>query len=210
MNFYEKLRDYLEITQRLIQNQLRIRDQLYYLLKDSNRFDLGELEFEEMFEKFHNDMNNEELKRFRFICELTEDIAKYNSETFKLLEENKTILNDSKYLWDLYGHLQIWLAKYRCQKDNLHPSMVYTGVEDIQGFPQGIEKFVSDRIDGLKNRKSQDRAAIVRVAAVEKAPPRLVYTVPSDGDVNVPITSHVSATFSDPMSSLTIKRIHSL
>jgi len=166
--FYEKLRDYLEITHRLFQNQLRVRDQLYGLLKEDNRFDLGKLEYEEMFETFHNDMSNEELKRFRFIRELTEDIAKYNSEMFQMIDENKDVLNDGQILWDLYDHIKLWIAKYRSQKDNPHMCLVYTGVEDKKGFPYGIEKFVSDRINGLKNLESPQCSIQPPVKAINK------------------------------------------
>ena len=201
LDFYESLRDYLEITYRVKQNQLKVRNQLYDLLQEDTRFDLGGLEYEEMFEKLHDDMNSEELKRFRFIRQLTEDMAKYNSEMFNLLDENKSFLNDGQVLWELYDHLQIWLAKYRSKKDDPHTCLVFTGVEDEKGFPPEVEKFVLDKINEL--RENIEKAATTK-GAKEKEPPKVLNTIPAHGVTEVPVDSLISATFSESMSLETI------
>ena len=41
-------------------------------------------------------------------------------------------------------------------------------------------------------------------SAGEKAPPKVLNTIPADGATEVPVTSLISATFSEPMNSLTI------
>jgi hypothetical protein len=47
-------------------------------------------------------------------------------------------------------------------------------------------------------------AAAVTRAAAEKEPPKVLNTIPADGATQVPVSSLVSATFSEPMSSTTI------
>jgi hypothetical protein len=69
-------------------------------------------------------MNNNELKKFNFIREITHDIAKYNSQMLKLLDDNKNMLKDGQVLDDLHGHLSFWLAKYRGRKDDPDMSIV--------------------------------------------------------------------------------------
>jgi Bacterial Ig-like domain len=51
--------------------------------------------------------------------------------------------------------------------------------------------------------KAAAAAAITRAAA-EKEPPKVLNTIPADGATQVPVSSLVSATFSEPMSSTTI------
>jgi hypothetical protein len=47
-------------------------------------------------------------------------------------------------------------------------------------------------------------AAMAAKSAGEKAPPKVLNTIPADGATEVPVTSLISATFSEPMNSLTI------
>jgi hypothetical protein len=47
-------------------------------------------------------------------------------------------------------------------------------------------------------------AAAAAKSAGEKAPPKVLNTIPADGATEVPVTSLISATFSEPMDSLTI------
>jgi hypothetical protein len=155
LQFYEKLNDYLGILLRIVKNQVPARDQLYHLLL--LRFDISDLQYvkkheepyEETFEKFHKDMNKVELGKFDFIHQITQDMAKYNFELFKLLDDNKNILNEE--LWHLHDHLQYWLAKYRAKKDNPDMCLVYTGGDEEKAFPTGIHSFVSKKIEHLRN-----------------------------------------------------------
>jgi hypothetical protein len=48
------------------------------------------------------------------------------------------------------------------------------------------------------------RKAGAAAAAIEKEPPNVLNTIPADGATQVPVSSLISATFSEPMSSPTI------
>ena len=52
--------------------------------------------------------------------------------------------------------------------------------------------------------KAAAASAATKQASGEKVPPKVLNTIPADGATEVPVTSLVSATFSEPMSSTTI------
>src|SRR5918995_1828450 len=52
--------------------------------------------------------------------------------------------------------------------------------------------------------KAAAASAATKSASGEKVPPKVLNTIPADGAAEVPVTSLVSATFSEPMSSPTI------
>lgn len=146
LQFYKKLADLLEISRRTFVNQIIVRDQLYNLLLEDKRFDIGGLEYEPMFAKFHDQMNNEQQRKFRFIRQITEDIAKYNQQILELLTKNHDFLADSPLLKRLEEHLEFWLSKYRALKDDPGTSLIYTEPEEGKGFPQGVDLYVSSRV----------------------------------------------------------------
>jgi hypothetical protein len=57
---------------------------------------------------------------------------------------------------------------------------------------------------GAESATEKAAAAATKPASGEKVPPKVINTMPADGATEVPITSLVSATFSEPMSSPTI------
>jgi hypothetical protein len=58
---------------------------------------------------------------------------------------------------------------------------------------------------GMRGAESAtEKAAAATKQASEKVPPKVLNTIPADGATEVPVTSLVSATFSEPMSSPTI------
>jgi hypothetical protein len=59
---------------------------------------------------------------------------------------------------------------------------------------------------GMRGAESatEKAAAATKQASGEKVPPKVLNTIPADGATEVPVTSLVSATFSEPMSSPTI------
>jgi Bacterial Ig-like domain len=57
---------------------------------------------------------------------------------------------------------------------------------------------------GAESATEKATAAATKQASGEKVPPQVLNTLPADGATEVPVTSLVSATFSDPMSSPTI------
>lgn len=96
-------------------------------------------------------MNDDQLKKFRFIRQITEDMARYNLEIFKLLEDNPSYLKDCPYLEQLHDHLQLWLAKYRAQKDNPDMCLVFVVHDEGKGFPREVENFVRSKIKELRS-----------------------------------------------------------
>ena len=149
LQFYEKLSDFLKFTSTTFQNQGVVRNQLTDMLKADGRFVWGVLEYEEMFAKFHKEMDERERRRFNFIRQITEDLAKHNQDMFTLLDDNRARLKDGEELTLLYDHLQFWLSKYRSQKDDPDMCLIYVGVEERKPFPKGVEKFVADKITEL-------------------------------------------------------------
>jgi hypothetical protein len=57
---------------------------------------------------------------------------------------------------------------------------------------------------GAESATEKATAAATKQASGEKVPPQVLNTLPADGATEVPVTSLVSATFSEPMSSPTI------
>jgi hypothetical protein len=58
---------------------------------------------------------------------------------------------------------------------------------------------------GMRGAESAtEKAAAATKQASEKVPPKVLNTIPADGATDIPVTSLVSATFSEPMSSPTI------
>jgi len=146
LDFYEDLALQLEVSQRLFENQCKVRDDLYELLESDGRFVLQGLEYEEAFRKFHNAMNAEEKRKFDFIREMTDDMAKNNQATLSMLENNKYALRDGNDLIDLQEHLQFWLAKYRSLKDDADVCLIYTGAIESKPFPITVRDFVRRKI----------------------------------------------------------------
>ena len=62
---------------------------------------------------------------------------------------------------------------------------------------------------GAESATEKAEAAATKPAG-EKVLPKVLNTIPADGATEVPVTSLVSATFSEPMSSPTINQIHLL
>ena len=57
---------------------------------------------------------------------------------------------------------------------------------------------------GAESATEKAAAAATKQASGEKVPPKVINTIPADGATEVPVTSLVSATFNEPMSSPTI------
>jgi hypothetical protein len=57
---------------------------------------------------------------------------------------------------------------------------------------------------GMRGAESATQKAAATKTSGEKVPPKVLNTLPTDGAAEVPVTSLVSATFSEPMSSPTI------
>ena len=143
----KKLLEILEETYQGFRAQARIRDRVYYRLKE--RLDTkDELSFEAFFHKYYSAMNQEELDYHNSIREYTKNVLnKYNRKALELLLGNTALHSKIPKTKQLEKHLLVWLGKFeRLFEDTPSISLIYVGVDEMQPiprksvpFPMGIE-----------------------------------------------------------------------
>lgn len=119
LEFFMKLNEYTRSSRVAFLDQCAVRNQL---AKSLMRFpNADEYEYEELFSKFCDKMNDDEKRKFKFIRQITERIAEYNSKTVTLLKENrhKKVYTETSDLQLLLDHLQFWLDKYNAYKNDV-------------------------------------------------------------------------------------------
>ncbi len=120
--------------------QARLRDDL--AARVIKRLGIQEhLEFEALFDRYHDRFDAEERRLHRTIRVYTETILhEYNRRTLDILDQAPRLADVLPSLPALRQHLIIWLAKFEGVFKRV-PSMclVYVGVEENAGFPPRIE-----------------------------------------------------------------------
>lgn len=142
-----KLLEILDETYQGFRAQARIRDRVYYGLKE--RLAIKDyLSFEDFFYKYYSKMNQEELDYHNSIREYTENVLnKYNRKALELLLGNTALHSKMPKTKQLEKHLLVWLGKFEGLFENTPSiSLIYVGVDEMQPiprksvpFPMGIE-----------------------------------------------------------------------
>lgn len=154
LKFYEQLYALLIDTDKNFMEQVQIRNQLVDLL--AKRLSVDETQpFDDLFEKYHPQMNQEELDLFDKIRQKTELMKSYNSRMFRLLAENASYLNDVVELQALKDHLEEWIGKYDRKFSDPNVAIIYVGEMEKKPLPTGIEKIIEKKISKLKLPQDQ-------------------------------------------------------
>jgi len=158
--FYKKLLGLLKITGNIFQVQLDRRDDLWNILEIKLPLEIKKYEyaqenetsfilFEKGFREIYPMMDKNDLDLYCFICQLTKNMSKYNSDILELLDDNYDYLIDMPELSKLHRHLSLWIAKFRNSENKPDVCLVYVGVEEGEPFPRGIESLIEERIKNL-------------------------------------------------------------
>lgn len=140
ISLIEEILSLLETTYRTYLAQRNIRNRLFEDMR--NRFDVKRVEnYYQVFSRYFDQMNEEELRYHRLIRGYTENIIKKNN--FQILERLKhhpELCKAVPELLDLQAYLEIWKTKYESIFEG-DPSinLVYIGVEEGVPFPSNIE-----------------------------------------------------------------------
>jgi hypothetical protein len=143
--FYQQLKIHLDGSFAAFQNQAIARNRLVDLL--NQRYGtLPNLEYDELFRKYHKNFNEEE----KLLCNLmrgitTESLYKHDQGMVNLLEKNPEFREELADFKALQGHLDLWLSKYKVTaKENRDDwCLVYVGVQENRPFPPQIDANVA-------------------------------------------------------------------
>jgi hypothetical protein len=135
-----ELRSVLDTSGTTFRAQARLRDDLARRIQVR----LGittHFEYEELFDRFFERLEPDELRLHRTMRAYTESILHdYNRRTLDLLERSPMLADALPSSGALRLHLILWLAKF---KDVFLPTpsmcLLYVGVEEGVGFPRAIE-----------------------------------------------------------------------
>lgn len=139
------IQDHLEATHTAFQMQARRRDQLVSKMRERLGID-ERLQYERFFNRYHDDMNDDERFDFRQIRAITEGVLQEgNRSILEILQKQPSLRDELPILGALRTHLLVWLNKYeRVFKTSEQMSLLYVGVEDGVPFPKGVDEAVRD------------------------------------------------------------------
>ena len=161
--FYKKLLSLLKITGNVFQVQIDRRNDLWNILRIKLPQEVKKYEhpqenkrlfilFEKGFREIYPMMDQNDRDLHCYICQLSQNLSKYNSDVLKLLDDNYEYLIDMPELSKLHRHLNLWLAKFRNLENKPNVCLIYVGVEEGEPFPRNIESLIEERIKNLASR----------------------------------------------------------
>jgi len=135
-----ELRSILDTSGTTFRAQARLRDDLARRIQARLGI-TAHFEYEELFDRFFDQFQPDELRLHRTMRSYTESILHdYNQRTLDLLERSPGLSAALPSAGRLRLHLVLWLAKF---KDVFLPTrsmcLLYVGVEEDVGFPHEIE-----------------------------------------------------------------------
>lgn len=144
----QTIKNHLEETQAAFHVQIRRLRNLTKTIK--MRLEVSEdLEYEQFFIRYYDQMNTAEHFEFDQIRALTEGILfESNNAIFQIITQHPTLRDELPILGALKTHLIIWLNKYkRVFSSNSKMAVCFTGVEDGVPFPFGVDEEVTTWIN---------------------------------------------------------------
>ena len=148
--FYWAMKGYLDGAKFAGENHFKIRNMLYASL-DARFADLPPRNQETLYEEYHHQMNDDELRLFNLIRGLTRKTYENNSKMAELLAENPQVYSEISEFSRLRDHLDFWLAKYSSSSFETNEDMclVYLGVQERVPFPGIIRELVDQKIEEI-------------------------------------------------------------
>lgn len=152
LNFYLKLKGFLDIQKEIFLKQVDLADELLDEFSDKEIDDAlnGRKGKDYAFLGLHHKMNPTQLEKFNYIRKITEHMKEYNSYAKDLLTNNKEFQQDVDELKKLFEHYCCWQAKYELLKSNPDMAIIYTGPDQQKPFPNQIDYKIIQKINELK------------------------------------------------------------
>lgn len=147
----ERLLDILDTAWTTFQAQVKLRNKLAQKIRDRIP-NTKRLQYEEFFHEYFDQMTQDELILHRTIRSYTSNILKeYNQTALDLIKEHRVLMTEVPTLKELKSHLELWLAKFKGIFEHTPSScLIYVGVEEKKGFPEGIEDELREYLEGSR------------------------------------------------------------
>lgn len=151
--FYLKLEYFLENSYRIfIEQNKAVRKLLIQLRSKGHEATTMKKGLDEKIYDLHKHdaMDDEDLKLFAFIREVTDETERFNWYAKHLLMNNPEFIDQLPKLRDLLIHYSTWQAKYQLYKGDPNMAVVYVGPDQKAGFPDGMDSDIDLMISQLK------------------------------------------------------------
>ncbi len=154
LNFLLQLQRLLGMTKKAFNQQVKLGKELLERTEYQPKAEGVDDALREGFEYIQPD----DRQLFSELRRITDHTSKINNQIRRLLGTNRALFHNE--LAPLYEHLSTFLAKYEVLKDDPRMCLVYVGVVQESPFPPGVDSFVIQQINELREETLLDSSRL--------------------------------------------------